>query len=151
MREKIKNAYRRLVFALLRDLGYEPVKYTHFTGAIVAAANLATYMEISGAIHELWNRNPRAMKRIMHESDTICDLLMRGVDGDGISAVKTTTRLASALSSALLEKHRLAEALVAAQMALVDQAVHGAPEVHRDVQHAGDMGNQRAILIERIS
>lgn len=125
--KRLKAAYTVMLFGLLRALGYTPVESGLLNQAVEAAVNLGVYMKVSGAIHSLWDRNPRALKRIERMCDGVASGLVWGMPEADAQHLRSIIAMASRLSDVLLENQRLQTRVV---------ALEG--------EHASSLSNRRA-------
>lgn len=96
-----------LVFKAVRRLGFEPTTQRSLNSAVMASIQLSTYIQISGALQNLFHKNPRAFKRILHLTEQIHGALIMDMSASAVDSVRENVVMASNLSQALLANQRL--------------------------------------------
>lgn len=120
-RSRLKKLYITVLFALLRRVGFEPVVKGRLAAVTTTCVELIEYIARSGAMHELWDRNPRAFKRITRYTEHLARLVVSGIptqsDQDELF---TSVMIAGRLSGALMEVQHLQNRVVALEKQLAD-------------------------------
>lgn len=111
----IKNVYVLVLVYLVRRIRLEPVSLDRINLALSASLNLNAYIQVSGALHELWDRNPRAIKKIQRLTKVIHGNLIMGMTDKSVTELTATQEMAISLNKALNEIELLRAQLVALQ------------------------------------